>query len=212
MQQGVQLSSEKPLYDKIWRLCDILAAVVALIISSPLFLMIALLIKIEDWRAPVFFKQQRVGKNGRRFQMYKFRSMHVDAEAQLAKLKAQNEMDGHMFKMKDDPRITKIGKWIRKTSLDEFPQFLNVLKGEMSFVGPRPPLVTEYAKYSAYEKQRMLVTPGCTGLWQVSGRNNLSFQQMVELDLEYIDKRTLGLNIKIILLTFKEFTSKGSGV
>ncbi|WP_243832113.1 sugar transferase [Paenilisteria rocourtiae] len=205
-------SYEKPVHDRAWRLFDFIAAILALIISAPILLIISASIKIENWKAPIFFKQKRVGKNGKTFYMYKFRSMYVDAEAQLAKLQAQNEMEGHMFKMKDDPRITKVGKWIRKTSLDEFPQFINILKGDMSFVGPRPPLTTEYEKYTNYDKKRLLVTPGCTGLWQVSGRNNVTFQEMVELDLKYIKKRSILFNIKILLLTFKEFTGKGSGM
>ncbi|MBC1459209.1 sugar transferase [Listeria newyorkensis] len=203
---------EKPLHDKVWRIFDIIAAVFALLISLPILLAIAITIKFENWKAPIFFKQKRVGKDGELFYMYKFRSMYVDAETQLAKLQAQNEMDGHMFKMKDDPRITRVGKWIRKTSLDEFPQFINILKGDMSFVGPRPPLMTEYANYTNHEKKRLLVTPGCTGLWQVSGRNNLTFNEMIELDLAYIEKRSIRFNIKILLLTFKEFTSKGNGM
>ncbi|KGL38252.1 sugar transferase [Listeria newyorkensis] len=203
---------EKPLHDKVWRIFDIIAAVFALLISLPILLAIAITIKFENWKAPIFFKQKRVGKDGELFYMYKFRSMYVDAEAQLAKLQTQNEMDGHMFKMKDDPRITRVGKWIRKTSLDEFPQFINILKGDMSFVGPRPPLMTEYANYTNHEKKRLLVTPGCTGLWQVSGRNNLTFNEMIDLDLAYIEKRSILFNIKILLLTFKEFTSKGNGM
>ncbi|WP_430536426.1 sugar transferase [Listeria rocourtiae] len=205
-------SHEKPLHDKVWRLFDVFAAIFALIISLPILLTIATTIKSENWKAPIFFKQKRVGKDGKTFYMYKFRSMYVDAEAQLAKLQAQNEMDGHMFKMKDDPRITRVGKWIRKTSLDEFPQFINILKGDMSFVGPRPPLTSEYANYSNRDKKRLLVTPGCTGLWQVSGRNNLTFSEMITLDLQYIEKRSITFNIKILLLTFKEFTSKGNGM
>ncbi|MBA3925472.1 sugar transferase [Listeria sp. W9-0585] len=205
-------SHEKPMHDKVWRIFDIIAAVFALLISLPILLAIAITIKFENWKAPIFFKQKRVGKDGELFYMYKFRSMYVDAEAQLAKLQAQNEMDGHMFKMKDDPRITRVGKWIRKTSLDEFPQFINILKGDMSFVGPRPPLMTEYANYTSHEKKRLLVTPGCTGLWQVSGRNNLTFNEMIDLDLQYIEKRSIRFNIKILLLTFKEFTSKGNGM
>ncbi|WP_246369254.1 sugar transferase [Listeria rustica] len=200
------------MHDKVWRIFDIIAAVFALLISLPILLAIAITIKFENWKAPIFFKQKRVGKDGELFYMYKFRSMYVDAEAQLAKLQAQNEMDGHMFKMKDDPRITRVGKWIRKTSLDEFPQFINILKGDMSFVGPRPPLMTEYANYTSHEKKRLLVTPGCTGLWQVSGRNNLTFNEMIDLDLQYIEKRSIRFNIKILLLTFKEFTSKGNGM
>ncbi|MBC2161783.1 sugar transferase [Listeria booriae] len=211
-QSTYRAAHEKPLHDTIWRIIDIIAAVFAIIISAPVLLVIAGSIKVENWRAPIFFKQKRVGKNGQTFYMYKFRSMYVDAEAQLEKLQAQNEMQGHMFKMKDDPRITKVGKWIRKTSLDEFPQFINILKGDMSFVGPRPPLTQEYVNYSNYDKKRLLVTPGCTGLWQVSGRNNLDFHEMVALDLKYIEKRSILFNMKILLLTFKEFTSKGNGM
>lgn len=211
-QSTYKAAHEKPLHDAIWRIIDIIAAVFAIIISAPVLLVIAGSIKLENWKAPIFFKQKRVGKNGQTFYMYKFRSMYVDAEAQLEQLQAQNEMQGHMFKMKDDPRITKVGKWIRKTSLDEFPQFINILKGDMSFVGPRPPLTQEYANYSNYDKKRLLVTPGCTGLWQVSGRNNLDFHEMVALDLKYIEKRSILFNMKILLLTFKEFTSKGNGM
>ncbi|MBC1501316.1 sugar transferase [Listeria weihenstephanensis] len=194
---------------KLIRGFDIFCALLAILISLPVTLFIAILIKIESWRDPVFFKQTRIGKDGKAFGMYKFRSMHVDAEAKLEALLAQNEMQGAMFKMKDDPRITRVGRFIRKTSLDEFPQFLNVLRGEMSFVGPRPPLAREVAAYSDYDLQRLAITPGCTGLWQVSGRNTLSFEEMVELDLKYIREQSIFLNIKIILLTFKEFAGKG---
>lgn len=208
----VYLGSEKRLFDWIWRYFDIVGALAALFLSGPLFLLIALLIKLEDPAGPIIFSQPRVGKNGQIFKIYKFRSMAVDAEKRLEELKHRNEMDGRMFKIKDDPRITKTGKWLRKTSLDEFPQFWNILKGEMSFVGPRPPLVTEYDQYTAAEKQRLAVRPGCTGLWQVSGRNSLNFDEMVSLDLEYIQRRSLLLNIKIILLTFREFSNKGNGM
>ncbi|MBC1575028.1 sugar transferase [Listeria booriae] len=188
---------------------DILCALLAILISLPVMLIIAILIKADSIKDPIFFKQTRIGKNGKQFGMYKFRSMHVNAEAKLEALLAQNEMQGAMFKMKDDPRITKIGKFIRKTSLDEFPQFLNILRGEMSFVGPRPPLEREVAEYSDYDLQRLAITPGCTGLWQVSGRNTLTFEEMVELDLKYIREQSLLLNIKILCLTFKEFAGKG---
>ncbi|AQY52404.1 hypothetical protein UE46_00755 [Listeria weihenstephanensis] len=188
---------------------DLIGALIAILISAPVTIIIALLIKLEEPKAPIFFKQKRIGKNGSPFFMYKFRSMHVDAEARLDMLLAENEMEGHMFKMKNDPRITKIGKFIRKTSLDEFPQFLNILKGDMSFVGPRPPLEREVAEYSEYQLGRLEIMPGCTGLWQVSGRNKLTFEEMVELDLQYIRTRSIWLNIKILCLTFKEFTGKG---
>ncbi|MBO0481019.1 sugar transferase [Candidatus Enterococcus courvalinii] len=215
MEKNIILSTnkfEKKLHDTIWRVLDIIGAISAISISLPLLVVVALCIKIEDFNAPVIFKQKRVGKNGKYFNMYKFRSMTVDAEHLLAELKEQNEMQGLMFKMKEDPRITRVGKWIRKTSVDEFPQFINILKGEMSFVGPRPPLLNEYAEYNAYHKQRLEVTPGCTGLWQISGRNQLTFEQMVALDLEYIRKRSIFFNIKIILLTFRELSNKGGGM
>ncbi|WP_285851723.1 sugar transferase [Priestia aryabhattai] len=187
----------------IWkRLMDIVGAVLGLILLSPLFIIIAISIKIEDPKGPIFFRQVRIGKNENEFHMYKFRSMVNDAEEKLKDLLTLNEISGAMFKMKADPRVTKIGKFIRKTSIDELPQLWNVLKGEMSLVGPRPPLLREVNEYSPYDKQRLLITPGCTGLWQVSGRNALSFEEMVELDLIYLRKRHLLLDIKIILKTF----------
>lgn len=189
------------IYLSIKRVTDILGALLGIIILSPLFLVIALLIKIEDPKGPVFFKQVRVGKNEKEYNMYKFRSMISDAEDKLKDLLAYNEATGAMFKMKHDPRITKIGKYIRKTSIDELPQLWNVLKGDMSLVGPRPPLPREVLEYSNYDKQRLLVTPGCTGLWQVSGRSKIGFTEMVELDLKYIKKRTIIYDYKLILKT-----------
>ncbi|MED3751775.1 sugar transferase [Geobacillus stearothermophilus] len=185
------------------RIMDICGALVGLICLSWLFLIVALLIKLEDPKGPVFFRQVRVGKNGKEFYMYKFRSMVTNAEELLESLLHLNEVTGAMFKMKEDPRVTKIGKFIRKTSIDELPQLWNVLKGEMSLVGPRPPLPREVAQYTEYDKQRLLVTPGCTGLWQVSGRNDLGFDEMVELDLKYIRERSLLYDIKIIFKTIK---------
>lgn len=183
------------------RAIDIIGSFCGLIVLSILFVIIALLIKLEDPKGKVFFKQLRVGKDGKEFYMYKFRSMASDAEERLKELLALNEVSGAMFKMKDDPRVTKIGKFIRKTSVDELPQLFNVLRGDMSLVGPRPPLPREVAEYSAYDKQRLLVTPGCTGLWQVSGRSNVGFEEMVELDLRYIRERSLSFDFKIILRT-----------
>lgn len=183
------------------RAIDIIGSFCGLVVLSILFVIIALLIKLEDPKGKVFFKQLRVGKDGKEFYMYKFRSMASDAEERLKELLALNEVSGAMFKMKDDPRVTKIGKFIRKTSMDELPQLFNVFRGDMSLVGPRPPLPREVAEYSAYDKQRLLVTPGCTGLWQVSGRSNVGFEEMVELDLKYIRDRSLLLDIKIILRT-----------
>jgi exopolysaccharide biosynthesis polyprenyl glycosylphosphotransferase len=185
------------------RCIDIIGALCGLILLSPLFIIVALLIKLEDPKGPVFFKQIRVGKDGQEFYMYKFRSMVTDAEKKLHELLKYNEVSGAMFKMKNDPRITNVGRFIRKTSIDELPQLWNVFKGEMSLVGPRPPLPREVKEYTSYDKQRLLVTPGCTGLWQVSGRNNLSFSQMVDLDLQYIRGRSFLLDLKIILKTIR---------
>lgn len=162
-----------------------------------------MLIKYEDPKGSVLFKQIRIGKDGEKFHMYKFRSMVIDAEDKLKDLLKHNEVSGAMFKMKEDPRVTRIGKIIRKTSIDELPQLLNVLKGEMSLVGPRPPLPREVKEYTAYDKQRLLVTPGCAGLWQVTERNSVGFKEMVELDLEYINKRSVFYDLKIIFKTIQ---------
>ncbi|KON70204.1 multidrug MFS transporter [Peribacillus butanolivorans] len=188
-------------YLRMKRLIDIIGSLLGLILLLPIFLIVAILIKIEDPKGPVFFKQVRVGKDETEFQMYKFRSMVTDAEERLKDLLTLNEVSGAMFKIKNDPRITKIGKFIRKTSIDELPQLWNVLKGDMSLVGPRPPLEREVEEYSSYDKQRLLVTPGCTGLWQVTARNNVGFKEMVELDIQYIRKRTIYFDIKIVLKT-----------
>ncbi|EJR48929.1 exopolysaccharide biosynthesis polyprenyl glycosylphosphotransferase [Bacillus cereus VD107] len=195
--------NQKWLYLFMKRLMDIVGALCGLIFLSPIFLIVALLIKLEDPKGPIFFKQMRVGKNEKEFGMYKFRSMVTDAEEKLKDLLQHNEVSGAMFKMKDDPRVTKIGKFIRKTSIDELPQLLNVLLGDMSLVGPRPPLPREVKEYTSYDKQRLLVTPGCTGLWQVTERNNVGFKEMVELDLEYIQNRSILYDIKIMLKTVK---------
>lgn len=187
------------------RLIDLIGAIIGLVVLSPLFIILAIIIKIEDERASIFFSQKRIGLNGRPFKMYKFRSMVSDAEKQLETLLSQNETTGAMFKMSSDPRVTKVGRFIRKTSLDELPQLFNVLKGEMSLVGPRPPLPREVVEYSSYDLQRLSVTPGCTGLWQISGRSNIGFHEMVELDLLYIKSRTICMDLKIILKTFTIF-------
>lgn len=194
--------SDRRSYLLMKRMMDILGSLLCLTLFSPFLIVISLLIKIGDPHAPVIFRQMRVGKNGKPFTIYKFRSMVPDAESLLVRLKARNETSGCMFKMKDDPRVTRIGSFIRKTSIDELPQMINVLRGEMSLVGPRPPLPSEVAEYSEYEKRRLLVTPGCTGLWQVNGRSNVGFDRMVELDLEYIRRRNLTLDLGIIMKTF----------
>ncbi|MDJ0332636.1 sugar transferase [Planococcus sp. S3-L1] len=187
------------LYTK--RFLDIVGSLVGLIMLMPLFLFIGLLIKMEDPQGPVFFKQKRVGKHGGTFDMYKFRSMVCNAEDLKASLQQQNEASGPVFKIKSDPRITKIGKFIRKTSIDELPQLVNVLNGDMTVVGPRPALPDEVAQYTNYEKQRISVTPGLTCFWQVNGRSNISFQEWVEMDLEYIRTRNTTMDIKLIFKT-----------
>ncbi|MCH4056729.1 MAG: sugar transferase [Lactobacillaceae bacterium] len=188
-------------YRSVKRMFDFLASLVALVLLSPMFAIVALLIKLDDPKGPVFYSQTRIGQGGRAFRMWKFRSMCVGAEKMKKKLMAQNEVNGAMFKMKDDPRITKIGKFIRKTSIDELPQLWNALIGDMSLVGPRPPLPGEVDQYSEYDKQRLLVQPGCTGLWQVSGRNDVGFHEMVELDIQYIRTRGLAKDIEIMFKT-----------
>ncbi|WP_235599463.1 sugar transferase [Paenibacillus sp. FSL R5-0341] len=193
--------------DKVYlfmkRMLDLLGSFIGLIILCPLFAVIGILIKIEAPQGSVFFRQVRVGQNGKEFHMYKFRSMVANAEDLLEQLIDQNEVNGNMFKMKNDPRITRIGKFIRKTSLDELPQLWNVFRGEMSLVGPRPALPREVQNYTSYDRQRLQMIPGCTGLWQVSGRNSVGFDEMVELDLTYARERNMMVDIKIIFRTFR---------
>ena len=193
------------------RLMDIAGALVGCFICIIFGLIVAPLIFLED-PGPIIFKQKRVGRNGKFFYIYKFRSMYQDAEAKLQTLKDQNEMQGFMFKMKNDPRITKIGKILRKTSIDELPQFFNVLEGSMSLIGTRPPTVDEYNQYSAHHKRRISIKPGITGLWQVSGRSEITdFEEIVRLDCFYIDHWSITGDIKILLKTFAAvFTGKGS--
>ncbi len=193
------------------RTFDILGALSGILLLSWLFLVIAILIKIEDPHGKVMFSQNRVGKNCKLFKMYKFRSMVSNAEQQLDDLLKYNEVSGEMFKIKDDPRVTKVGKFIRKTSIDELPQLFNVLKGDMSLVGPRPPLQREVQNYTKYHLQRLMVTPGCTGLWQATSRNSVGFEEMVELDLEYIRKRSIFFDLNILFKTvFILFGSKNA--
>jgi exopolysaccharide biosynthesis polyprenyl glycosylphosphotransferase len=183
------------------RLMDIIGSLVGIVLTVALGIFLVPAIRLDS-KGPAVFKQKRVGKNGRFFYMYKFRSMYCDAEQKKAELSDQNEMDGLMFKMEDDPRITRVGRFIRRTSLDEFPQFFNVLKGDMSLVGTRPPTVDEFTQYQSYHKRRLSVKPGITGLWQVSGRNDIrDFDEVVKLDLEYIDNWSIALDIKILLKT-----------
>lgn len=193
----------------IKRVMDIAGSIVGLVITAVVTVFLAPPLLIES-PGPLFFAQKRVGKNGRFFKIYKFRSMYKDAEERKKELESQNEMNGLMFKMKDDPRITKVGKFIRKTSIDELPQFFNVLKGDMSLVGTRPPTVDEFKQYESHQKRRLSAKPGITGLWQVSGRNEITdFEDVVKLDVQYIDNWSLGLDIKIILKTIKVVFEKG---
>lgn len=196
-----ELVNDHIVYLVLKRLMDIVGASVGLLLASPIMLIVAILIKLEDPKGPIFFSQIRNGVYPGTFKMYKFRSMYIDAEERLQELIHLNEQSGPAFKIKDDPRITKVGKFIRKTSLDELPQLFNVLKGDMSLVGPRPAIPREVEQYTAYQKQRLFVKPGLTCIWQVSGRNNIEFNQWVELDIEYIKTRNLWLDIKLILLT-----------
>jgi lipopolysaccharide/colanic/teichoic acid biosynthesis glycosyltransferase len=182
------------------RIIDIIGAILGIVLFSPLMLITAIAIKIES-SGTIIFYQYRVGKDGKIFTMYKFRSMIENAEKLTHKLKNKNEMTGPMFKIKDDPRITRIGKFIRKTSIDELPQLINVLKGEMSLVGPRPNLPKEVEKLNAYQKQKLCAKPGLTCYWQVMGRNSINFQRWMELDIKYIRERNTWLDIKLIYQT-----------
>ena len=191
----------------IKRFVDIVFSMAALIFLSPLFLILAILIKVTS-PGPVFFVQVRVGRFGRHFYFYKFRSMYMDAEQRKAELLSKNQSrDGVIFKMKDDPRITPIGKILRKTSMDELPQFLNVLFGDMSLVGPRPPVPSEVMQYSLEERKRLNVQPGLTCLWQVSGRSEIPFKEQVSLDKQYIGSRSLKLDLLILLRTIPAILS-----
>lgn len=188
-------------YRFVKRVFDFVASLLGLIILSPLFLIIAIAIKAEDPKGSVFYSQTRLGRGETPFKMYKFRSMVSNADQLLEELLKNNEIDGAMFKMQDDPRVTKIGKFIRKYSIDELPQLLNILQGSMSLVGPRPPLPREVEEYSDYDKQRLAVKPGCTGLWQATVRNSVGFDDMVKLDLTYISKRSVAFDVYILFKT-----------
>lgn len=194
----------------IKRVFDLAGSMVGIVLLAVATVIVGPLIKLES-PGPIFFKQKRVGKNGRYFYLYKFRSMYVDAEERKSELMAQNEMSGLMFKMDNDPRITKVGKFIRKTSIDELPQFINVLKGDMSLVGTRPPTVNEFNQYEGHHKRRLSMKPGITGMWQAYGRNTVKdFEDVVKMDLNYIDNWNLGLDMKILGKTVVTiFTSGG---
>ena len=192
--------NKKRIYEISKRAIDIIGAGSGLLLLSPIIVIVACAIKFTS-KGPIFFSQKRVGKNGELFDMYKFRSMVVNAEELKEKLAHQNEMSGPMFKMKDDPRVTKVGKFIRKTSLDELPQLWNVLKGDMSLVGPRPSLPKEVAQFEKWMYKRLSVKPGLTCFWQVSGRNNIDFEDWMKLDIKYVDERNIWIDIKLIFKT-----------
>ena len=193
------------------RLMDIVLAILALVLGSPIFLLTAFLVKVTS-PGPIIFSQVRVGKFGRHFKFYKFRSMYIDAEARKAELMKHNESkDGVIFKMKHDPRITPVGRFIRKFSIDELPQLFNVILGDMSLVGPRPPLPSEVRTYTLEERKRLNITPGITCLWQVSGRSELPFKQQMALDKEYIASRSAWKDFLILLKTIPAIlTGKGA--
>lgn len=193
---------EKPVYDFIKRVFDIFFSVLALIVLCPLFIIISVVIMIHDRNLKPFFIQNRCGRNGKQFKFYKFRTMCVDAESKLEQLQEKNEMDGPVFKITEDPRITKIGKVLRATGIDELPQLWNILKGDMSFVGPRPPIPKEVEQYSDTDRLRLLVKPGLTCYWQVQPkRNSISFEKWMELDRKYIQQRSFWVDIKLIFKT-----------
>jgi exopolysaccharide biosynthesis polyprenyl glycosylphosphotransferase len=186
--------------DSLKRLLDVALAMFGLVATLPIWLGIVLAIKLDS-PGPAIFMQERVGLHGRRFRFYKFRSMYVDAEQRLAEVQAHNEIDGPVFKMRNDPRVSKVGSFLRRTSLDELPQLLNVLRGDMSLVGPRPPLPREVAKYRPSDLIRLTVKPGLTCLWQVSGRSNVGFDQWMAFDREYVRNMSLWLDVQILLRT-----------
>jgi exopolysaccharide biosynthesis polyprenyl glycosylphosphotransferase len=186
--------------ERIKRLFDIVAGSIALTLLAPLFLVVAILVKGTS-RGPVFFRQNRVGRHGRPFQMLKFRSMVVNAEQLQAKLQQQNEQTGPVFKMRSDPRITRVGRFIRRYSIDELPQFWNVVRGDMSIVGPRPPLPSEVVQYDAWQRRRLSMRPGLTCLWQTQGRNRIGFEQWMYLDLQYVDQWSVLSDLQLVART-----------
>lgn len=195
------IESKSKIYLIAKRITDIVCSLAGLIVLSPILLIIAIAIKMDS-KGPIFFKQDRVGKDERIFSMYKFRSMVVNAEELKKSLEKENEMSGPMFKIKKDPRITRVGRFIRKTSIDELPQLINVLKGDMSLVGPRPSLPKEVEAFEPWMKERLTVLPGLTCIWQVSGRNNIPFKEWMELDIKYVRDRSYLLDLKLIFKTF----------
>ena len=202
--EGMELKFENKQNLKVYEICkrtiDIIGAGLGLILLSPIIAIVACAVKVTS-KGPRFFAQKRVGKNGELLEMYKFRSMVVNAEELKENLEEQNEMSGPMFKIKDDPRITKVGKFIRKTSIDELPQLWNILKGDMSLVGPRPSLPKEVEQFDNWMFKRLSVRPGLTCYWQVSGRNNIDFEDWMKLDVKYVEERNFWIDIKLIFKT-----------
>lgn len=188
-------------YKLFKRTIDIVCSLFGLLVLSPVLIIVSILIKLES-DGPIIFSQDRIGYKGQKFKMYKFRSMVVNAEELKKKLAEQNEMSGPMFKMKNDPRVTKVGKFIRKTSIDELPQLINILKGEMSLVGPRPSLPKEVKEFEPWMMERLEVKPGLTCYWQVSGRNDIDFEDWMKLDIKYVRERSFWVDIKLIFKTF----------
>lgn len=191
----------KKLYEFLKRIIDIICSSIGLIVLIPILLVVAIIIKIES-KGPIIFEQDRVGKYGKVFKMYKFRSMVSNAEELKEKLADENERTGPMFKMKNDPRVTHIGKFIRKTSIDELPQLVNILKGEMSIVGPRPSLLKEVKQFEDWMLKRLNVKPGLTCYWQVAGRNDIEFEEWMKLDVKYVNERNILIDSILILKTF----------
>ncbi|EHI98340.1 Undecaprenyl-phosphate galactose phosphotransferase [Clostridium sp. DL-VIII] len=196
-----QLGNSWILYDFVKRIIDVICSAIGLIILSPVLLIVAILIKAESSGSSIF-SQERVGKDGKSFKMYKFRSMVTNAEELKDKLREKNEMSGPMFKLKDDPRVTKVGKFIRKTSIDELPQLFNILKGDMSLVGPRPSLPKEVMCFEDWMLKRLKVKPGLTCYWQVSGRSDIDFEDWMRLDIKYVRERNILIDVILIIKTF----------
>lgn len=191
----------KPVHLIFKRVLDVVFGLLGSLAAIPIIAIAAIPLKLES-KGPLFFTQTRVGKNGRTFKIYKLRTMYADAEAKKAELLAHNEMQGHMFKMENDPRITKVGRFLRKTSLDELPQFFNILKGDMSLVGTRPPTMDEFIQYESHHKRRLSMPAGLTGMWQTSGRSDITdFEEVVRLDLQYIDNWSVALDLQLMLKT-----------
>ena len=193
---------EKPVFDILKRLFDIVVSLIALIVMLPFLVIIAIVIIVDDNKGSPIFSQYRCGKDGKYFKIYKFRTMCCDAESKLEALQKKNEMDGPVFKIKDDPRVTKVGKFLRSSGIDELPQLLNILKGDMSVVGPRPALPKEVKQYNDEQRIRLKVTPGLTCYWQIEpDRNSITFDEWMQLDRKYITERNILVDIKIILKT-----------